>query len=556
MSKNFLLFLILPIFFLVTISILFLNQRNIDKKIADFFEWGKAQIVQVNKSNAEVEEIKKDISDLREEILKMKNKNYLESEEAVKNEEILKETEIEEEKWCQKIEGQKPKREAIFNEICWMGDKDSSYNEWIELKNLSGKDLDLTSWQLKNKDEGIKIILEGKIKKNGFFILERGEDALPEIESDFVFRGAIKNENEAFFLFDKDCQLQDEVFASPNWPAGDNLTKRTAERKIDFAWQNSENPGGTPKAENSKGFVETAKEEETKINLSFPPEVFGEKEFEVSLSVSNLESKTYDVKISVESDSQILSEIFDPKNSWQSSNYYLREIFSGNSFSGNFKLKIKTKNFIGDAQIFAKIRDSKTEKIVAQFSDRIKIKQEETPEATIPPPSTSQISPLSVIINEIAWMGSFVEGLNSQSQAYYEWIELYNNADFEISLYGCRIENGGSNNKPLEISTNKLIPLKGFLVICKKEQDFCDVTTSSLSLSNDYKDNGKLVLICNDQIIDELPGPTDSEWPAGNNQSKYTMERIAASKSGSDSSNWATSTYINGTPRAKNSVSQ
>jgi hypothetical protein len=91
-----------------------------------------------------------------------------------------------------------------------------------------------------------------------------------------------------------------------------------------------------------------------------------------------LESKTYDIKISVESDSQILSEIFDQsQNSWQSSNYYLKEYFTDSSFSGNFKLKIKATNFIGDAKIFAKIRDSKNQKIVAQFEDRIKIKQEE-----------------------------------------------------------------------------------------------------------------------------------------------------------------------------------
>ena len=130
MSKNFLIFLIFLSLFLVVISTLFLNQRTINKKIADFFEWGMAQVVQVKEKNSEIDEIKKDISDLREEIIKMKSKNYSEPEETVENEEVLKESDIEEEKWCQKIEGKIPKREAIFNEICWMGDEDSSYNEW------------------------------------------------------------------------------------------------------------------------------------------------------------------------------------------------------------------------------------------------------------------------------------------------------------------------------------------------------------------------------------------------------------------------------------------
>lgn len=376
MPKNSLFFLIFSFVFLVSFSFLFLNQKNLSKKLTDF-ESKKAELAEIG--NQEIERIKKEIFDLREEIIKMKNKNHSETEK-VAGVETFKEPKKEKEKWCQKTESQNPKREVIFNEICWMGNEESSFNEWIELKNLSGKDLDLTGWQLKNKDETIKIILEGKIKKDGFFILERGEDALPEIESDFIFRGAIKNEDEALFLFDENCNLQDEVFANPKWPAGDRETKRTMERKSDFTWQTSENPGGTPKSENSQGFSETREiKSEPKITLDYPSEVFGGKEFLVLLSVSNLEEKTYDVKISVESENQILSEILDQKeNSWQSSNYYLKEIFIGPSFSGNFRLKIKTKDFIGEAKIIAKIRDSKSpSKIPIQFSDKIRINQEE-----------------------------------------------------------------------------------------------------------------------------------------------------------------------------------
>ncbi|MGB9598874.1 MAG: hypothetical protein ACPLZH_03470, partial [Minisyncoccales bacterium] len=173
-------------------------------------------------------------------------------------------------------------------------------------------------------------------------------------------------------MFDKDCNLEDEVFAQPKWPAGDKETKRTAERKKDFGWQTSENPGGTPKAENSQGFIGTREEKKPKINLNYPLEVFGQKEFEVSLSVSDLKYDTYDVKISIlriseESEQKrTISEISLDGQKWQDSYEYLTKVFIGSSFSRNFKLKIKTKNFIGDAKIFAKIRDSKTEEIVTQ----------------------------------------------------------------------------------------------------------------------------------------------------------------------------------------------
>lgn len=48
----------------------------------------------------------------------------------------------------------------IINEINWAGDYDSYQNEWIELKNISGRYLDISGFQLIDKNEDIKIIFE------------------------------------------------------------------------------------------------------------------------------------------------------------------------------------------------------------------------------------------------------------------------------------------------------------------------------------------------------------------------------------------------------------
>ena len=48
-------------------------------------------------------------------------------------------------------------RKIIFNEIAWMGSVSSSNEEWIEIKNISGGDIDLSDWELINSS--------GKIKK-------------------------------------------------------------------------------------------------------------------------------------------------------------------------------------------------------------------------------------------------------------------------------------------------------------------------------------------------------------------------------------------------------
>jgi hypothetical protein len=125
--------------------------------------------------------------------------------------------------FCQKREPDFPRHRVIFNEICWMGDEESPTNEWIEIKNVSKGEIDLSGWQILNKNQKLKFVFEegAKILPSEILLLKRGDD----------FSGAIKNSNEALFLFDKDCNLEDEVFATSSWPAGDNFSKRTAERK-------------------------------------------------------------------------------------------------------------------------------------------------------------------------------------------------------------------------------------------------------------------------------------------------------------------------------------
>ncbi|MDD5760730.1 MAG: lamin tail domain-containing protein [Candidatus Pacebacteria bacterium] len=146
----------------------------------------------------------------------------------------------------------------IINEVAWMGTQDSVNNEWIELKNISSKEIDITNWQLLDKDNQIKVVFEpgAKISAFGYYLLERtSDDSVPYINADYLYTGILNNANERLRLFDNYCNLQDEVFAEPDWPAGDNQEKRTMERKSNLSWQTSAVINGTPKKENSNGLV-------------------------------------------------------------------------------------------------------------------------------------------------------------------------------------------------------------------------------------------------------------------------------------------------------------
>ncbi len=178
--------------------------------------------------------------------------------EKLEESELAEETaQVEQAVLCEKV-GQPTRNKIIFNEIAWMGTDNSVNNEWIELKNIFGAPIDLTGWQILDKEKQIKVIfVSGKLfSVNGILLLERtDDDSVPGVTADLIYAGILNNTDEALYFFDQNCQLQDEVLVNPNWPAGDNSSKRTMERKYDLSWQTSFNPGGTPKAENSSGYI-------------------------------------------------------------------------------------------------------------------------------------------------------------------------------------------------------------------------------------------------------------------------------------------------------------
>jgi len=116
------------------------------------------------------------------------------------------------------------------------------------------------------------------------------------------------------------------------------------------------------------------------ISLSYPQNNPVNK-IEVTLSGSNLDDTTYDVKISIEKGTTTLSEIYNENlNDWQSSYKYVTSIVSGTSFSKKFELRIKDdyEDFRGEADIFAKIRKTGKKSSYLEFNGKINI--------TAPPP--------------------------------------------------------------------------------------------------------------------------------------------------------------------------
>ena len=143
----------------------------------------------------------------------------------------------------------------------------------------------------------------------------------------------------------------------------------------------------------------------------------------------------------------------------------------------------------------------------------------------------------NIIINEIAWIGTITSANN-------EWIELYNDGETIVNLDGWTLK---ADDGAPEINLFGTIPAKGFFLLERTDDETAPGISADLiykgALGNDgenlklYNGSGDLI----DQII------CADAWPAGDNSTKQTMERIT--------SGWQTSKNAGGTPKITNSES-
>ena len=142
-------------------------------------------------------------------------------------------------------------QDIVINEI---GTSEPSSYEWVEIYNRGQNAIDLTGWKLQAADGSPEVNLTGTISAGSYFLFERtDDDTVPGVSADQIYTGALGNTSEHLKLHDAKNNLIDEINASDGWPGGDNSTKQTLERASTNRWQTSAEPGGTPRAQNSRG---------------------------------------------------------------------------------------------------------------------------------------------------------------------------------------------------------------------------------------------------------------------------------------------------------------
>ena len=150
--------------------------------------------------------------------------------------------------------------DVVINEVAWMGTSSStSEDEWIELRNNTDQDVDLSGWTLRSNDGSPSIPLAGVLEAGGFHLLERSDDTtVNDIAADQIYTGGLVDSGETLALRDPTGRVVDTANASGGpWPAGVAAGRSTMERVNPFApdqdsnWRT--NDGATRNGKDAKG---------------------------------------------------------------------------------------------------------------------------------------------------------------------------------------------------------------------------------------------------------------------------------------------------------------
>lgn len=141
-------------------------------------------------------------------------------------------------------------------EIAWSGTAASWADEWIELRNPTEEQVDLTGWSLSWEDVRIPL---GEATKNTVevnssiigpgevFLLERtDDDTVSSVKADLIFKGSLSNSGEKLVLKDDQGNEVQVIDATEGWPAGTSSDGEPGYASMELSngeWVTHEEPG-------------------------------------------------------------------------------------------------------------------------------------------------------------------------------------------------------------------------------------------------------------------------------------------------------------------------
>jgi hypothetical protein len=143
----------------------------------------------------------------------------------------------------------------------------------------------------------------------------------------------------------------------------------------------------------------------------------------------------------------------------------------------------------------------------------------------------------SVLINEIAWMGTDISSTD-------EWIELFNSTDADIDLSGWSLK---SRDGQPDIVLEGIIPAYGYFLLERTDDNTVTQKVANQIYVGSLGNTGEYLELIDDgnNLVDFVDMSTT--WEYGDNDTKQTMERA-------DENSWQTSQVVSGSPGGENII--
>lgn len=418
--------------------------------------------------------------------------------------------------------------DLVINEIMYAPNDDEP--EWIELLNVSSKEINLKNYQVADNTSSTKIFEETYIISPNKFLVIAKDSAIfqkYEVQSNVLIASfpSLNNSGDKVILLDSLNRIIDSLEYSPEW-GGDNgtsLEKIVPEGLSTDLWNwksCTDILGATPGKINSvtqKDYDIAVVEAATlpqypiigdKVNLLLRLKNLGKEEIECTLKINEiLDYQKYELETSPiitlpPGDSTAYQSIYEISNLTETKSYEINAISEADQDTSNNVMTI-----------------------------------------TVKPGYPSG----TIVINEIMYYPTNDEP---------EWIEFYNNSEYDIDLTDWTIEDVYTTPIISTFEEGELLPSHSYYVVAKdsgiynyhREIPSSLIIMSFANLNND--EDGIVLKDFNGRIIDSVLYGSNYNGVKG-----YSIERKQFGGNSNDANNWGVSADIEqSTPGRMNSI--